>query len=109
MTNNYVYTLIRKDIPVNHQIVQACHSAHEAGSEFKAPGNIPNLVLLEVADEDHLDQMSQRLYDRGIRFHKFYEPDNDMGHTSLTTEVISGDKRKAFSNLRLWRSEHAAA
>ncbi len=104
MSNEYVYTLIRKDMPVNHQIVQACHSALEAGSEFKSVGTIPNLVLLEAKDEDHLNETSQKLFDKGIRFHKFFEPDGDLGHSSLTTEPISGDARKAFANFRLWRS-----
>jgi hypothetical protein len=34
----YTYTFIRRDLPLAVQIVQACHSAHEAGAEFYKPG-----------------------------------------------------------------------
>ena len=56
-----MYTFIRKDLPLNHQMVQACHSALEAGSEFKEPGNIPFLILLESKDKDHLYDIKEKL------------------------------------------------
>jgi len=31
------YTFIRKDLPIQHQMVQACHSAMQAGAEFLEP------------------------------------------------------------------------
>jgi len=100
----HVYTFVRKDLPINHQIVQACHSALEAGSSFKKCGDIPNLVLLQVEDEDHLDKTSELLFDKKIRFHKFYEPDNDMGFSSITTEPLDAETKKALSNYKLWRA-----
>lgn len=100
----YVYTFIRKDLPINHQIVQACHSALEAGSDFKESGEIPNLVLIELKDVNHLYETEKLLTDKGIRFHNFFEPDNGIGHSSITTEPIDREKRKALSNYRLWRA-----
>jgi len=100
----YCYTFIRKDLPLNHQIVQACHSALEAGSEFKEPGQIPHLILLELADSQHLQQTGELLDKHGIRYHKFFEPDNNIGHSSITTEPLSPEQRKALSNYRLWRN-----
>ena len=100
----YVYTFVRKDIPLNHQIVQACHSALEAGSEFKEAGKIPNLVLLELKDKNHLSQTEELLVEHGIRYHNFYEPDNDMGHSSITTEPLSLHQKKIFKNFKLWRA-----
>ena len=100
----YVFTFIRKDLPINHQMVQACHSALEAGSEFKQAGEIPNLVLLELKDKNHLYDTEDFLKSKGIKFHNFYEPDNDIGHSSITTEPITRDQKKALSNYRLWRA-----
>jgi hypothetical protein len=99
-----MYTFIRKDLPLNHQMVQACHSALEAGSEFKEPGNIPFLILLESKDKDHLYDIKGKLDEWGIKHHMFFEPDNDMGHTSITTEPLSREQCKLFSNFRLWRA-----
>lgn len=33
----YVYVLVRTDIPLHAQAVQACHAALEAGFAFSAP------------------------------------------------------------------------
>ena len=100
----YVYTFIRKDLAINHQIVQACHSALEAGSEFKEAGKIPNLVLLELKDQEHLYNTEDFLKSHGIRFHNFFEPDNDIGHSSITTEPLTKEQKKVLSNFRLWRA-----
>ena len=99
----YVFTFIRKDLPLNHQMVQACHSALEAGSEFKEAGKIPNLVLCELKDLDHLYDTAELLQGKGIKFHNFFEPDNDIGHSSITTEPMSREQKKALSHYRLWR------
>lgn len=100
----YAYTFIRRDLPIQHQLVQACHSALEAGSEFKQPGQIPNLVLLDAKDASHLDEISNFLMSNGIRFHKFFEPDNEMGYSSITTEPLSADRKKKLSNFKMWRA-----
>lgn len=100
----YAYTFIRKDLPIQHQLVQACHSALEAGSEFKEAGMIPHLILCEAKDTKHLDSIGNFLDSCGIRYHKFFEPDNNMGHSSITTEPLSMEKKKLLSNFRLWRA-----
>jgi hypothetical protein len=100
-----VYTFIRKDLPINHQIVQACHSALEAGSEFKKPGNIPFLILLESKNQDHLFEVKELLDKNGIKHHMFFEPDNGIGHSSITTEPLTLDQSRLLSNFRLWRAE----
>lgn len=33
----------------------------------------------------------------------FFEPDNDMGHSSITTEPLSIEQSKLLSNFKLWR------
>ena len=99
-----MYTFIRKDLPLNHQMVQACHSALEAGSEFKKAGDIPFLILLESKSQDHLYEIKQKLDNWGIKHHMFFEPDNDIGHSSITTEPLGPEQCKLVSNFRLWRA-----
>jgi hypothetical protein len=92
----YIYSIIREDIPLADQIVQTAHSAFHAGNENPAlDGVIPSLILLEL---------SNKLFEKGIFHRMFFEPDDDFGYTSLTTTLVEGDARKAFSNLRLWRA-----
>ena len=100
----YAYTIIRKDLPIQHQLVQACHSALEAGSEFKSPGNIPHLILLQCENEDHLHEISDYLHSQDIRFHKFFEPDNGMGYSSITTEPLPLERKSLMSQYSLWRA-----
>lgn len=100
-----VYTFIRKDLPINHQFVQACHSALEAGSDFKKSGEIPFLILLESKNQSHLMETKEFLDKHGIRHHMFFEPDNDIGYSSITTEPLKPEHSKLLSNFRLWRAE----
>lgn len=101
---SYIYSIIRKDIPLADQIVQTAHSAFHAGNETKdLDGNVPSLILLETPDKESLLALSKKLFDAHIMYHMFYEPDDDFGYTSLTTQPLNEDQRKLFSNLRLWR------
>jgi hypothetical protein len=100
----YTFTFIRKDLPIQHQMVQAVHSALEAGSEFKQPENVSNLVLCGAKDKYHLYEISELLDKHSIKYHMFYEPDNDMGHSSITTEPLTQEKKRVLSNFQLWRA-----
>jgi hypothetical protein len=100
----YAYTFIRRDLTIQQQLVQACHSALEAGSEFKKAGNIPNLILLDAKDEEHLNEIGTYLDTHEIRYHKFYEPDYNVGHSSITTEPLCAVKKKKLSNFKMWRA-----
>lgn len=97
------YTFIRKDLPIQHQMVQACHSALQAGAEFLEPTQVPYLILLEAKGPCHLESISNYLDTHKIRYHKFFEPDNDFGFTSITTEPLNDDQRKLLSNFKMWR------
>jgi hypothetical protein len=101
---SYIYSIIRKDIPLADQIVQTAHSAFHAGNFTENLGDeIPSLILLEINSQEELIALSKKLFDNRILNHTFFEPDDDMGYTSLTTEPLTGEKRKLFSNMRLWR------
>jgi len=85
-------------------MVQSAHSALEAGSHFKEKNCIPNLVLIQIRDEEHLKETAEFLRNRHIRFHMFFEPDNDMGFSSITTEPLCYERKKKLSNFKLWRA-----
>jgi len=96
--------IVRKDLPVAQQLVQAAHAAHESGlhlCEDKSKVNF--LVALEVSDEERLLEAHERLQDRGIDTILFREPDRENEATALCTEPIRGNRRKIFSKYSLWR------
>ena len=85
---NYVYTFIRTDLPIEQQLVQAAHSALEAGRDLGKPKSNSHLILIGVKNQDSLNKISDELTHLNIRYHKFYEPDYNRGYTSLTTEPL---------------------
>lgn len=91
-----MYCFIRADLPIEQQIVQAAHSALEAGRDLGKPSSNSRLILLEAKSQDQLLKISQRLAAAGIKFRMFYEPDHNRGYTSITTEPISQDEDRAF-------------
>lgn len=97
------YTIIRTDIAIEHQITQACHSAIQAGAEFLNPKDIPFLITLSIDDKDSLIKTADHLTAKGIKFHMFFEPDNDMGYSSITTEPLNKEQSKALSKFKLWK------
>ena len=104
-SKNYVYTFIRTDLPIEQQIVQAAHSALEAGRDLGKPDSHSHLVLLRIKSETALKNAAKKLEDAGIRFSAFYEPDYNRGYTSITTEPLTEDseKRKHFSKYSLYK------
>jgi hypothetical protein len=92
-------------LPKHQQIIQSAHSALEAGRHLEKPDTISHLVLLPASDESELLRISQYLDKRGIKFHLFFEPADNMGHTSLTTEPIVQSKKKIFQNFTLYKGD----
>lgn len=103
MSTPYVYLVLRSDLPIEQQIVQAAHSAHQAGRLYPAPIDT-HLILLEAKHESQLQKISNDLTDLNIQHHMFHEPDYDTGYTSITTEPITDRAlRKYFSRYSLYR------
>ena len=102
--NNYVYCFIRQDLPIEQQIVQAAHSALEAGRDLGKPDSESILILLGIRDQDSLLQVAERLKFNDIKYSLFYEPDDDCGYTSLTTEpLFDRSKRRVLSKYSLYK------
>lgn len=102
--NNYVYTFIRTDLSFEQQIVQAAHSALEAGRDLGKPDSESNLILLGVKNQESLLQIAERLKYHEIKYSLFYEPHNNRGYTSLTTEpLMEMEKRRVLSKYSLYK------
>ena len=103
MTEAYTYLFVRQDISLAQQIVQASHAALEAGRSFTDTAH-RNLVLIGIANEHELFQIEQHLALNGIRFETFYEPDGNMGHSSICTEALTDRRRrKMLAHFPLWK------
>lgn len=63
------------------------------------------LALLVVKDEAALLKMEQKCQDNFIPYEKFWEPDNMIGWSALSTAPISKEEGRIFKNLRLWNPE----
>ena len=100
----YTYVFIRTDIPIHAQLVQSCHAALEMGLRLNLKDESPsNLILLAIKDEAHLEQIKYYLDMNEIENYMFFEPDYDMGFTSICTEPIQGDRKKLFKKFNLWK------
>jgi hypothetical protein len=93
---------VRKDLPIEQQIVQACHAAYEAGKKDDLPG-INTMVVLEVANQIELLDISEKLSLQNIPHQTFIEPDINNETTALCTHALSNDFRKKFKKFSLWR------
>lgn len=98
--------LVRKDLPLTQQAVQACHAAIEAAREFLSPSGVhPHLVLCGVNNEATLHRETKRLEKLGIRFACFREPDRAGELTALATEPLRGEARRPMRRYQLLEEE----
>lgn len=92
-----MYVVVRTDIPMAQQIVQAAHAACTAGEKFG--GSDSNLILLEIKNLKSLKNLSYHLEEKNVEFTMFYEPDNAMGFSALATRAITGKDRNDMRNV----------
>lgn len=94
----YIYVLVRQDIPLEQQMVQACHAAAEAGFAFAAPAETSSLIVCTVPDRAALESAKERMTRYGIQAQMFYEPSWSMGHSALASEPITSRKKRFAMN-----------
>jgi hypothetical protein len=94
----YTYCFIRKDIPLHAQIIQTAHACLQSDK----PKSINSIVLFEVKNEEHLVKTNEYLKSHGLKTYMFYEPDYDMGYTSIATEPLSGEDREVCKRFKMW-------
>lgn len=98
----YVYVLVRTDLSFPQIAVQASHAAIEATRRFIPPqSQHPHLVLLSVPDEQSLLSAYDYFLYNKIDSALFKEPDIGNQATALATELISGKRRRFFSDFNL--------
>lgn len=94
-----MYVVVREDLSIPQQAVQACHAAIKASRSFlpeSAILNPPNLVVCVVPDEQALRTMLEQINRQGIRACSFQEDDMGGQTTAFATELIWGETRRAF-------------
>ena len=103
----YIYVFVRTDIPLQQQLVQACHASSMGGEAF---GNgDSSMVLLGVKNVGQLLEISHMLDFNQIRHVTFFEPDWEMGYSALATKASCGaDRRKIRQiisklDIRMWK------
>ena len=62
------------------------------------------MIVIGVPDVRGLRKAIEKMVKAGIAHYEWNEPDNDFGLTAVATEAISGEKREALKNYRLWKS-----
>jgi hypothetical protein len=103
-THPYVYVLVRTDITVEQQVVQASHAAFEAGMRWHAPGaEVASLIVLGVPHKESLTRAARKLAGLGVDHHVFFEPDFGMGESALGTRPLVGAERAALAGYPLWK------
>lgn len=105
----YIYVLVREDIPLEQQLVQACHAASDAGAALNGDLRSSSLIVCTVPDRAALLAARQRLARYGIQTEMFFEPSWDMGHSALATQPITARKQRFAMNIYpLFRAPGAA-
>lgn len=99
-----MYVVVRKDIPIQHQIAQACHGALEAGKVYNEVSCSPDsLIVIGVKNQYQLMKAQKKLEDLGIGTVLFWEPDWDYGWTSFGTEPLTQEQRIHMKGFQLWK------
>lgn len=101
---NKLYTVTRRDLGYGQQIAQSCHavaafaSTHPSSFRAWAYPEQRNIVCLEVASRDALEQLFATLREHGVGCAAFYETDLQGELTSLACEEAGA---KLLSSLPL--------
>lgn len=98
----WIYSFIRKDIPIAQQIVQTAHSAYESGRGLGREISYPRMVLIACKDKKELEE-ALKYCESIMDCYPFYESDLEYGLTSFTTRPCKLDERHNFRNFKLWR------
>lgn len=103
----YVYVIVRKDLSLPQQVVQACHATLESVrlKPPKPPQVHPNIIVCGAKDEQKLLKYAAKIERAGIQFALFQEPDRDNEYTALATEPVRGEDRRPFRDFQCLTTE----
>lgn len=101
-----MYVVVRRDLPLANQAVQACHAVLESTRAMPLPRDAehPHLVLCQVPNQAHLLKCQDHLSKSGIAHTVFREPDIGNELTAIATERLTGDQRKVLRRYQLLKS-----
>ena len=99
--------MVRRDLPLAQQSVQAIHAAVESSRRFPIPPSHdhPHLVLLSVADETELLETCDKLRLRGVGHVSYREPDMGNEMTAIASGLIRGKDRNVFRKYDLFTGD----
>lgn len=98
----YCHVLVRTDLSLAQQAVQAIHAAMTCVSEHGGLTDETRLVLLAIPDQQSLLDWSDKLGARGIAHSLFEEPDHGIGSSALATAPGLLSERRCLGRLPLW-------
>lgn len=81
---NRLYVLVREDLPIEYQAVQAGHAVAAWTLDFPKKWKNEYLIYLSVKSENDLKKWASKLERNDMDFRVFYEPDIDE-YTALST------------------------
>ena len=99
----YVYAIVRKDLSVPQQAVQAGHALIESTKTFNKINEHPSVIICSVKNEKKLQDAITFLYDNNVKISVFKEPDINNQMTALATEPLYGVNRKIMNKFQLMR------
>lgn len=100
----YCYVLVRTDLSVEQQMVQAIHAAMAAAAGPQGVPSETRLALLAVPDQDALLDHASRLHQAGVPFHLFEEPDHGIGASALATQPGPALRLPCLRRLPTWKA-----
>jgi hypothetical protein len=102
---DYLFIFVRQDISREQQAVQAAHATFKAGciagKTGEADPNTTNFVLIGVEDEAALVEAREKLYDRGISYAEFVEPDLDNSLTAIASQPLKEHRKRFLKRYKL--------
>ena len=106
--NPKLYILVRSDIPVPDQAVQACHAAEVHGIKFAGNSSpwgkrsgLTTTVLVSVPNQSQLEVWHRKIHQACLEHIEFCEPDMNNQPTALACRTDSN----IFDKLPLWTGE----
>lgn len=107
-----LYLITRRDLTAGEQLAQTNHAlaqfAYEHPQKFREWVEKSNyIVILSTESESQLEEIKQKLINRGITFSQFIEPDYGNQLTSITISPEYSDEiKRMFSSLPLAGKEY---
>lgn len=100
--HKFIYAIVRNNISNAQRAVQLGHAILESSRSFLKPNDThPSLIYCIVKSEQKLFKVSRELFDNGVRFKTFREPDLNNELTAIATEPLPYSKKHILKRYQL--------